>query len=133
MTWFLYSFGDQLKTVSFILNLRTAKSSFITNIRWCKSVFFLNELFKSVIYLTSDSHSFFKTSSPCWKNHKLLHGKFITSMSSSIDDIESRNWKMEMICWSSCKFCNMLIKRNSLCIRSCSCNCKRNGKNWVCS
>ena len=109
MSWVFKSFLNNFQAVVFISNLRSSKSSFISNICSTKSEHFFQKFLKRCINFTAKSHRFFEWISSCWKNHKFLHFKTISSMCSSINDIKRWDWHNKFICWFSCKYCNILI------------------------
>ena len=47
-----------------------------------------------------------------WEKHKFLHGKFISCVTSTIDDIKCWNRKDDFLVAS--QVCNVSVKRNSL-------------------
>ncbi len=84
-----------------------------------------------MVHLASNPHSLSECRRPCWKYHELLNGQLITSMSTSIDDVQGRHREDELLCSSAGKVCNVLIEWDLLGKGCCSSDGKGNGKDGV--
>lgn len=41
-----------------------------------------------MVHLSADPHGLVEGGGPYWEDHELLHGQFVSSMASSVDDVE---------------------------------------------
>lgn len=72
----------------------------------------LDYTLQMMVNLGSHLHCFSKTGGTSRQNHEFLHGKLVSGVGTTVDDIQSRNWKNNVII--SSKLCNVPI----ICIQS---------------
>lgn len=60
----------------------------------------------------ADFHGVSEWCGTSWQDHELLHGQFVTSMASTVDDVESWNWEDDL--FVSGQISQVLVQWDSL-------------------
>lgn len=83
------------KEVERLLSTRDigGKTTFVTDIGGVNTVLLGDDLLQGVVGLGTHLHSFSEAGSTSGEEHELLEGKGVTSVGTTVDDVESRNGK----------------------------------------
>lgn len=67
------------------------KTTFVTDVGGVNTVLLGNDLLQGMVGLGTHLHSLSEAGSTSGKKHELLEGKCVTSVGTTVDDVESRN------------------------------------------
>jgi hypothetical protein len=67
-----------------------------------------------VVDFATESQSFSEVSGSGWEEHEFLESEQVTSVFTTVDDIESWGWEDELVSWVSGKTSEVLVKWNLL-------------------
>ena len=82
-----------------------------------------------MVDFTSNLHGLCKGGGSSWNDEILLEGKFITSVTTTVDNIEARNWHGVSRLVVSSKLGKVCVERKFVGSSSSLCACKRNSQN----
>ena len=86
-----------------------------------------------VICLGAKSHGLLERSGTSWHDHEFLNLEAVSSMSTTIDDVERWNRGHELVSALASELGQVVVKRNVLGICASSGNCERHSQNGVCA
>mmetsp|Transcript_14404 Transcript_14404/g.21151 ORF Transcript_14404/g.21151 Transcript_14404/m.21151 type:complete len:454 (+) Transcript_14404:73-1434(+) len=119
------------KLTAFAVVTGRSKSTLVSDKSGVSTKLGLDDFSKSVVYLTSNLHGFFKSLGSSGDDEILLESKFVTSVTSSVDDIEAWHWKGELLFFISGKVSVVLVERNVLGSSSSLGDSERYSKNGI--
>lgn len=109
-----------------------SESSLITYVGSIESVFLLDDLHQMVVDLRSSPHRLCETCGPSWQNHELLHSQAVSSVLTSVDDVERRSREdVVRLSLQSCQRFDVLVERYISGGRSSPSHCQGNRENGV--
>lgn len=104
---------EEVKSISGLENVG-GETTFITNVSGIKTVFLLDDALESVIDFSTNLHGMSEAAGTSGENHKLLEGELITSVFTTIDNVEGRNRGNVFVLFLASELTKMSVKRDSL-------------------
>lgn len=90
----LYLDGIQNEVQSFlVLQNVGSKTTLITHSGGIKTKLLLDSILQVVVHFTANFHGLSEVFGASGENHELLHGKLVSGMRATVDDIESWGWQ----------------------------------------
>jgi hypothetical protein len=90
VTSLLNGFNKEIKTFLILLDVGS-ETTFITNVGSIETILGLDDTLEVVVDFGTDLHGFLEGLGTSGKNHEFLHGELVTSMRTTVDDIEGRD------------------------------------------
>lgn len=72
----------------FVLQNVRGKATFVSHVGGVFAVFLLDHVLQVVVDLSTNAHGLLEVACSNWEDHELLHGQFVSSMRTPIDNVE---------------------------------------------
>ena len=104
---------EEVKSISGLENVG-GKTTFIANVGSIKTVFLLDDALEGMIDFSTNLHGMSEAVSTSGEDHELLEGELITSVFTTVDNVEGRNRGNIFVLFLASKLTKMSVERDSL-------------------
>lgn len=120
---------EQLETFLVVLDVG-GETTFVTDVGGILTVLVLDDVLESVVDFRAHLHGLREGLGAGGQNHEFLHGKLVTSVGATVDDVESRDRKNEGLLGAS-QVSQVDVERNTLLASTSLGNSKGNTEDGV--
>mmetsp|Transcript_74964 Transcript_74964/g.165560 ORF Transcript_74964/g.165560 Transcript_74964/m.165560 type:complete len:325 (+) Transcript_74964:248-1222(+) len=107
------------------------KATLIANVACILAILFLDDTLQVVVHLCANNHRLLETRCTHREDHELLAGQAVSSVASTIDDVEGWYGHHELIGGLSGNLGNVLVEWHAVCCSTSPADCHRHGQNGI--